>query len=133
MFYHETEIEQCVNESRYDSGTGHTGGSLGHSYISDPTAIQGIKAAMDIKKITLSDGSVIYWPEKWLKVIRSTYQQGNETQQQAIRMRYQELKNYRLICESLFISPNVYYTMLNDAQNYAIAAACQEQIIRVME
>ena len=73
MFRREKQIEQAVLEYRNRAG-GHTGGGAsGHSFISDPTAAQAMRCAEEVKVVTLDDGYIVRWPERWLRVIRGTY------------------------------------------------------------
>ena len=130
MFYREREIRKAVSDVRQDCGNGgHTGGG-GHAYVSDPTAINAIKGITPIKSVTLFDGVVVRHPEKWLAVIDATYNNLDDLQRKAVKMRYQG-KTYNDINEKVHISRTVYYAMLTDARNFAIAAACQINLIRV--
>lgn len=131
MFYHQAAIERAVREAREDSGKGkHTGGAGGHSYVSDPTAIQGVNNAMEIPCVTLDDGSVVHRPEAWLRVIHATYNQGDDTQKRAVKMRYYGY-TWDYIYDQLHISKTTYYFLLDQAHKYAIAAACQEKVIKL--
>ncbi len=98
--------------------------------MSDPTAINAIKGITPIKSVTLFDGVVVRHPEKWLAVIDATYNNLDDLQRKAVKMRYQG-KTYNDINEKVHISRTVYYAMLTDARNFAIAAACQINLIRV--
>lgn len=131
MFYREKEIRKAVADARLDSGTGgHTGGG-GHAWVSDPTAIQGMKMATPLKSVTLWDGAVVHQPEQWLAVIDATYNSMDALQRKAVRMRYTG-ESYTKISDTLHISRNVYYAILDDARKFAVAAACQYKLVTVM-
>lgn len=131
MFYRQKAIEKAIYYARMDTGKGHTGGTGGHSYVSDPTAIQGIKAATELPSVTLNDGNIVHSPEAWIRVIRASYRQGDDTQRKALKMRYE---GYRrdVICDELSIAKPTYHFLINNAHQFAIAAACQEGLIKVM-
>lgn len=131
IFYRENEIRRAVKNARLESVGGHTGGSSGHALVSDPTAVQGIKAATELKSVTLYDGVVVRHPEKWLSVIDATYARLDDWQRRAVKMRYQGEK-YTEVAAKLHISKSTYYAMINEAQNFAIAAACQFGLIKVV-
>ena len=120
-----------MKNARLESAGGHTGGSSGHALVSDPTAVQGIKAATELKSVTLYDGVVVHYPEKWLNVIDATYARLDDWQRRAVRMRYQGEK-YTEVGAKLHISKSTYYAMVNEAQTFAIAAACQLGLVRVV-
>jgi hypothetical protein len=130
MFYRENQIRRAVKEARNDHG-GHTGGSCGHAYVSDPTASQGIRMAEEIPSVVLDDGSEIRRPERWLAVIEATYSKQEELNRKALRMRYNG-EHWRTICDACHMSHDVYYTVLRESQQFAIAAACQQDLIKVM-
>lgn len=131
IFYRENEIRRAVKNARLESAGGHTGGSSGHALVSDPTAVQGIKAATELKSVTLYDGVVVRHPEKWLSVIDATYARLDDWQQRAVKMRYQGEK-YTEVGMKLHISKSTYYAMVNEAQTFAIAAACQLGLVRIV-
>lgn len=131
IFYREKEIRRAIRKARLDSPIKPISGSIEHSLVSDPTAIQGIKAATELKSVTLYDGVVIQYPEKWLNVIDETYARLDEWKRRAVRMRYQGEK-YTEVGMKLHISKSTYYAMINEAQHFAIAAACQFGLIRII-
>lgn len=131
IFYREKEIRRAVKNARLESAGGHTGGSSGHALVSDPTAVQGIKAATELKSVTLCDGVVVHHPEKWLNVIDATYARLDDWQRRAVKMRYQGEK-YTEVGAKLHISKSTYYAMVNEAQTFAIAAACQLGLVRIV-
>jgi hypothetical protein len=130
MFYREKAIARAVKNYRMDDGKGHTGGSGGHAFVSDPTAIAGIKNATEIRCVTLDDGSVVYHPEKWLIVVRETYRHLDGLQKEAMKLRYEGEKSY-IIQAELGISKDVFYVIKSETIKYAIAAACQIGLIKV--
>ena len=131
IFYREKEIRRAVKNARLESAGGHTGGSSGQALVRDPAAVLGIKAATDLKSVTLYDGVIIHHPEKWLNVIDATYTRLDDWQRQAVKMRYAGEK-YTHVGATLHISKSTYYSMLNEAQHFAIAAACQFGLVKVV-
>ena len=132
MFYREKEIKKAIKEARLDSGApGKVGGRHGHAFVSDPTAVQGIKNATELKCVFLYNGELVYNPEKWIQVIEATYKNLKE-KEKIIRLRYQGY-NQVYICNECYVSRRVYYMILERARNFAIAAACQLGLIKVIE
>lgn len=131
IFYREKEIRRAVKNARLESVGGHTGGSSGHALVSDPTAVQGIKAATELKSVTLYDGTVIRHPEKWLKVIDGTHKHLYDLEQKVIKRKYGN-ETYKKTCIDLQISTNTYYVIVNKARGFAVAAACQLGLIKVL-
>lgn len=129
IFYKESMIKRAIKEARKPTSAGHTGGG-GHAVVSDPTAIQGIKAAEELKKVVLDDGSIIAMPERWVQVINATYAHLDELERRVIRMRYDGFPADRIESE-MGISRDTYYAILKEMYQYAIAAACQVGIVRV--
>jgi len=67
---HERELHDAVLESKLGT-KGHTGGSNGHYFVSDPTPAMALRRAEEISSVVLRDQSRVQWPERWLKVIDS--------------------------------------------------------------
>lgn len=122
MFYNEQAIEAAIREARSQQNSkDNTGGVTGHSFISDPTAAQGIKAAMPLQSVVLRNGEIVYQPEKWLAVIRATYNYCNETERQALRMRYKG-ESWREICTVLHIEHTTYKVCIRKGRDFAAGA-----------
>lgn len=132
IFYHEQVLKRAVREAREESlsTAGHTAGSGGHAFVSDPTAVQGIKLATELKSVTLHDGIVIDNPGKWIKVIDSTYDMLDDVGRKAVKMRY-EGSHWRRICNKLNMGRTMYYKILEKADNYAIEIAIDLGLMHV--
>ena len=131
MFRREKQIEQAVLEYRNRAG-GHTGGGAsGHGFISDPTAAQAMRAAEEVKVVTLDDGYTVRWPERWLRVIRGTYAKC-PGEARAVKLRSQGY-GWADACEELNgVCYKTYYSMIDNAYAFAKNAACQLGIIKVL-
>ena len=130
MFRRQKEIELAVAEVRNRTG-GHTGGGTsGHSYISDPTAAMAMRNAEEIRSVTLDDGFVVRWPERWLSVIHTTYSRCSGSAG-ALKFRCSG-RGYVDACNELHVGKSTYFSMLNDADNFALAAACQLELVKVI-
>ena len=130
IFYNEKQIRRAVMEARQDKG-GFTGGTGGHAFISDPTANQAIRNVEEIKKVVIDQETIIHYPERWLKVIDATYNNLDPLSRDAVKMRYKGY-HWRQICDKLNCSQHRYSAILNDTQNFAIAAACQVGVLNIM-
>lgn len=84
-----------------------------------------------LKSVTLWDGVVVHQPEQWLVVIDATYNSMDALQRRAVRMRYTG-ESYTKISDTLHISRNVYYAILDDARKFAVAAACQYRLVKIL-
>lgn len=131
IFYRESEIRRAVKDMRLELTGGHTGGSGGHAFVSDPTAVQGVSMAMELKHVTLYDGTVIRHPERWLRVIDGTLDYLSELEMRVIKRKYSN-EIYKKTCDDFNISPHMYYAIINKARSFAIAAACQLGLVRVI-
>ncbi len=135
-FYQYEKIKKAVWEARNDSGVGRTGGnSTGHAFVSDPTANVAIKEVMPIKTVTIKigkyDTETIKQPEKWLQVIETTYKHyAGKTIEKLLQQRYKG-ETYQHTCIDLGISPNIYYCMIREANQFSLACACQAGLVKV--
>ncbi len=130
MFRRQAQIEQAVYEAKNDS-RGHTGGgNSGHALVSDPTASAALHQVDEVREVTLPDGYNVRWPERWLRVIDATYKK-YPASKRALRLRCSGF-TYADACEELHIGKSTYYAMLNDADSFAFAAACQLQLVRAI-
>ncbi|WP_196606610.1 hypothetical protein [Pectinatus frisingensis] len=134
-FYQYEKIKKAVWEARNDSGIGRTGGnSTGHAFVSDPTANVAVKEVMPIKSVTIkvcNDTETIKQPEKWLQVIEATYNHYSEgIVVDLLKCRYSN-EPYQQTCMNLHISTSLYYQMLIEARQYALACACQVGLVKV--
>ena len=131
MFRRQKQIEQAVFEAKNDS-RGHTGGGgTGHTYVSDPTAMAAIRSAEELRSVTLDDGFVVRWPERWLRVIVGTYKNcpGDAG---ALKLRSDGYRWDEACAKLNSIGRTTYFSMLNHADNFALAAACQMGIVNVI-
>ena len=130
MFRREKEIKQAVWEAKNDSHGRTGGGNSGHALVSDPTAAAAMHQVEEVREVTLADGYNVRWPERWLRVINATYDK-YPASERAIRLRCSGYA-YADACEELHIGKTTYYAMLNDADSFAFAAACQLQLVRAI-
>jgi len=133
IFYHEQVLKRAVREAREESlsTAGHTDGSGSQAFVSDPTAVQGIKLATELKSVTLRNGIVIDNPGKWIKVIDATYDGLDDVSRKAVKMRY-EGSHWRRICNKLNMGRTMYYKILEKADNHAIEIAIDLGLIHVV-
>lgn len=135
-FYQYEKIKKAVWEARNDSGINKTGGnSSGHAFVSDPTANVAIKTATPLKSIVIETGKytteVIKNPEKWIAIIEATYDHySGGIVIDLLKYRYSN-EPYQQTCIKLHISSSTYYQMITEAQQYAIACACQAGLVKV--
>ena len=135
-FYQYEKIKRAVWEARHDSGANKTGGNgSGHAFISDPTANAAMRESMPLYAVTIEIGKneveTVKQPEKWLRVIEATY--GNYEGGivgDLLKYRYNG-ETYQQTCMDLHISSSTYYQMITEAQQYALACACQVGLVKV--
>ena len=132
--YHYHAIQKAIHDARLDSGKGNSKTVIPHhAFISDTTANTAIANVSELKYVTLDDGTLVTYPERWIKVIKSMYDSVGDRERKALQMRYDEgQKHYYITCE-LNMSANMLYCVINDARNYILAGACQLGMIRIIE
>lgn len=130
IFLHTKDIEAAILAARLDDGGGITGGNgSGHSRVSDPTAIQGIKAATPIKSINIPYGAAvcgvrqtkkIKHPEKWVQIFHETEEHYKDRRQgEFFRRRYRNNESQEDIRKAMQISKGVYIAMKRDIIYFA--------------
>ncbi len=134
VFYHEKEIKQAVFEKREDGCLPKTGGGgSGHCRVSDPTAQNAIRKALEVPAVIIEYGAktcgrrnsiTLRHPEKWLKVIQYTRDYFNGTASGALfKMRYSEcLTREEIICK-IKIRKSQYHAMIANVMRFAEGAA----------
>lgn len=133
MLYRQKEIENAIKMARLEEQSGHNGGNnTGHALISDPTAIQGIKAAMELRRIVLDNGDIIEWPERWIQVLQATYQQADKLEREVLVARYIRKEYAPTTWTRLHIGKSLYYTVRDDSLVFAEKAACQLGLLKVI-
>ena len=128
----ETEIRRTVNERRAElSANGHSGGgSTGHAFVSDPTAIQAIKAVEPLKAVTLNSGYTVHSPEKWLDIVTLMYSH----YPQADMMRYFYAGHNAIQTgEKFHFSERQVYYLRDDFRQMGVEIACQYGLTRVID
>lgn len=130
MFRRQKQIEQAVYEAKNDSHGHAGGGTSGHAFVSDPTASAAMHMVDEIRTVTLDDGFVVKWPERWLSVIHTTYSRCAGSAE-ALKFRCSG-RGYVEACNELHVGKSTYFSMLNDADNFALAAACQLELVKVL-
>lgn len=106
-------------------------GRTGHAWINDLTATAAVDKATELKRVILPDSTEIAYPERWLKIVRATYQHLDSLQQKAFVVRYIKHLSWKE-CVALNISKDTFYSLLNDAVIFAKLAACQLGLMRVI-
>lgn len=133
MLYRQKEIERAIKIARIEEQSGHSGGNnTGHALISDPTATQGIKAAMELKRVILEDGDIIEWPERWIQVIDATYRHADKWERMVLKARYIHKEYAPTTWKRLHIGKSLYYTMRDNSLTFAEKAACQLGLLKVI-
>lgn len=134
VFYHEQDIKRAVFEKREDGCLPKTGGSgSGHCRVSDPTAQNAIRKALEVPAVIIEYGAktcgrrnsiTLRHPEKWLKVIQYTRDYFNGTASGALfKMRYSEcLTREEIICK-IKIRKSQYHAMIANVMRFAEGAA----------
>lgn len=125
MFYREREIKRAVRLAR-ENVTG------GHAFVSDPTALEGIRLATELKQVTLSDGVVIKRPERWLRLVSGVYEALDDISRRVATCKYHRRESWKSTTVELGLDRNTYYTIVNDVRTLAKMAACQLGLIRVI-
>lgn len=133
VLYHLKEIVQLVDEARKESyGGGHTGGSSGHAFISDPTANAAIKAVDELKSVVLSDGYVVRKPETWINVVTKVYE-GVPSFERAVMQTYFGCDDRIATSEKYHISEATVYFYRGELLASMVAAACQAGLVYVID
>lgn len=134
VFYHEQDIKRAVFEKREDGCLPKTGGGgSGHCRVSDPTAQNAIRKALEVPAVMIEYGAktcgrrnsiTLRHPEKWLKVIQYTRDYFNGTASGALfKMRYSEcLTREEIICK-IKIRKSQYHAMIANVMRFAEGAA----------
>lgn len=122
-------IERAVKEARMQSG-GHSGGSSGHAYISDPTAQQAVRLATELQAVTLDNGLVVRLPERWLKIVQHLYRECPATESRAMRYYY---SGHNAIETGVYcaMDESTVYRIRQEFRHMATELACQCGLVRV--
>ena len=135
IFYREKQIRDAVFEKRNNNRDSSAPIiSLFSGSISDPTASKAIKNLTPLKVVTITDGIIIKYPEKWLEVIDKTYrwaQRQNDLLYQAAKRRYSG-EDYRKTCAALSISTSFFHQLLEKVRVYAALQAVQAGLIKIL-
>ena len=139
VFMYADEIKTAVHEKRNDpKGTQSGGNGSGHSRISDPTAMQALRAVDGVASVvvffgprigTSQESLVLRNPEKWLQVVANTKKlfQG-KPQLELIHRRFERGEHWKNICNDMHISKGAYYAMSADithaAELFAVGLGC---------
>lgn len=140
---HFTAIRIAVNEQRLEScgNGGHTGGNgTGHMRVSDPTAIQAIRAISALPYVEIPFGPIVAgrretWelkrPEKWLSVVEavSDYYLHNERMKAFYESRYINNDDWHRTCKKLNLTRASYYAMRADVLHMAELYAVQYGVL----
>lgn len=132
MMYHRNDIKKAVSAARTKKSLARTGGGNGHAYMHDDTAIRAIANADKINVVKLENGDTVQHAEDWINVIAATYENSGSMQRKLITLKYENDEKIESICVSLDINSSIYQSILDSIRSYAIAAACQQGIMKVM-
>ena len=123
-------IERAVKEARLQPG-GHSGGSAGHAFVSDPTAQQAVRLATELKAVTLEDGWTLRRPEAWVKLVHYLYKECPATESKAMRYYY---SGHNAIETGLYcaMDESTVYRIRQEFRHMATELACQYGLVRVV-
>ncbi len=133
MLYKQKAIRDAVMDYRANMG-GHTGGNAGgHAYVSDPTANTAIRNAEEIRAVTLDTGERVRWPERWVALFDAliSWAEEDSIKRGLLKRRYKG-EDYRVTCLELAISQSTYSANLQEMRAYALAIACQLQLVKLL-
>ena len=133
IFYREKEIREAVYQARLNMTVGGTLRLINSTGIPDPTATQAVRNLTPLKFVTLSEGEIIEYPERWLEVIDKTYKYCStqkDCRLEVARRRYRS-EDYRKTCRELNISDTARRRLLELVKIYAALQAVQLGLIQV--
>lgn len=127
---HEKEIVDAVAEEKF-APKRSGGSSRGRSYVSDPTAVQAIRQAEEVRLVDVC-GRRLEWPERWLSVVGAvrTWCNRDAVRAEIFRRRYAG-ESYIVTCAALHIAEQTYHFALKEIRGYSLQAAAQAQVVRV--
>ncbi len=151
--WYEQDIRLAILDAKYCAGRGGvTGGNgTGHMRVSDPTAVQALRAVQEINVLDVPYGTPIginkRWqntyrlrnPAKWLLVVeylKRRYLSDDCSLKDFFERRYIKKEHWKDTCKALNISRAIYYAMKADiiraGEVYAAGcgAASMESILR---
>lgn len=124
IFFRAKEIAAAVKDTRLDQDKGHNG----NQGISDPTGAKAVTNITELPCVVLSDGTVINKPERWLKVVRGTYNKLDALQQEVFTIRYVKQLSWK--CAS--VPRDSFYKTLHEILLIGKMAACQLGVMHVI-
>lgn len=133
ILYKEQAIREAVEDYRASRG-GHSGGApSGHAFISDPTAGEAIRNVEEICVVTIDSGERIFKPERWLLLINElkVWAEKDSIKCGLLKRRYHG-EDYKVTCLELAISQATYSTNLQEIRAYALAIACQLELVKLI-
>lgn len=133
VLYNLREIQRLVDEARQEPYSGgHSGGSAGHAFVSDPTANAAIRAADELQSVRLNDGFVVRRPETWLEVVRQVYA-GVPSFERDVMQTYFSGCDRIATSEQYHISEATVYFYRGELLASMVAAACQAGLVYVID
>ena len=128
MFKLEKEIRLAIAEYKK---TGNAGDSCNSGCgMNNPTENKALREICEVKKVIVNS-EVILNPERWLKVIESTYSRLNSDEKEIFRAKMRGI-HYLKICRKNHVSANELYRLTDNCYKYSLAAACQLGLIKVL-
>ena len=125
MFELEDDIRLAVAEYKKTGGKNGAGGGT-----NNPTEAIALREICEVKKVIVNS-EVILYPERWLKVIESTYSRLNSDEKEIFRAKMRGI-HYLKICRKNHVSANELYRLTDNCYSYSLAAACQLGLIKVL-
>ena len=128
MFKLEKEIRLAIAEYKKTGNAGDSCNSGGG--MNNPTENKALREICEVKKVIVNS-EVILYPERWLKVIESTYSRLNSDVKEIFRAKMRGI-HYLKICRKNHVSANELYRLTDNCYKYSLAAACQLGLIKVL-
>ena len=128
MFELEKEIRLAIAEYKKTGNAGDSCNSGGG--MNNPTESVALREICEVKKVTVN-GEVITYPERWITVIEKTYSSLSDKEKQIFREKMRGIY-YKKIYDKYFVSEKTIYNIVDKSYVFALAAACQLGLVKVL-
>lgn len=131
IFRAEKDIRLAVEEYKTKERREMTGGSRS-AFVSDPTAGKAERLISPVPAVRL-DSWIVYKPETWLCVIKSTYSMAKEAERDIMRRYYAGESISAMVDSGCGYEKPTLYVIVRSFENLAVEIACQFGLVKVVD
>lgn len=132
MLTHFKQLEKEIVYERYKNRRGTNLGIHGVGNVSDTTYNEALNEMSDVKVVVLRDGTIIYRPCEWLRIMKYIYENIPVSDSRLMQMYFFDGQPWAEVIAELEIDKDTFYRRRDKIISLVSIAAAQAGLVEIM-